>query len=253
MLNWQEPEEYRFTEILSREQWAWEFLRRNPDYRLEWRKFSDTWQALEADYGKAPNRDFQRWKLDSRAYVLEGADEGCTDSESCKVDGNKILIECHLGARWGFYKFPLDPATDMPMIGKDLLWRDVEREVMQVEQGDEAWLGGEQSKIALGFDLALPLKEQLEVAKRYLIAMQHWLRREEGISMQTIASLQERLTLCLRLLDAHQDGVNKELIAGELFPGMSGDEARKETTLLEEEATALMMGGYRHLLLIPDK
>jgi hypothetical protein len=252
MLNWQSPDDYQFTNTLSREQWAWEFLRRNPDYRREWKTFWETWQALEADYGKAPNRDFQRWKLDPRAYVLEGEDEDCVGSDSCKVDGNKILIECHLGARWGFYKFPLDPATDMPVIGKDLLWRDVEREVVQIEQGDDDWLGGKQSKIALGFDLALPLKEQLEVAKRYLIAMQHWMRREEGITMQTIASLRERLTLCLRLLDGLEQSAERGVLSIVLFPNSKSDEAERMLIILESQAVALMHGEYRNLLLIPE-
>lgn len=252
MPDWKKTEDYRFSESLGREQWAWEFLRRNPDYRREWREFRDTWAALEADYGKAPHRDFQRWKLDPRAYVLEGDEGVCADSESCKVDGDKILIECHLGARWGFYKFPLDPATDVPEIGKDLLWRDVAREVVQVAQGDETWLGSEQSKIALGFDLALPLKEQLEVAKRYLIAVQHWMRREEGITMRTIVSLQERLTLCLRLLDALEQGATQSEMARTLFPAAGENVVEEELAELEREARELVAGGYRQLLLIPE-
>lgn len=53
---------------LTRDQWAWEFLRRNPDYQADFRRFIALWQALEADYGAPPNRDFQRWKRDPRAY-----------------------------------------------------------------------------------------------------------------------------------------------------------------------------------------
>ncbi len=251
MLHWQHADEYRFTATLSREQWAWEFLRRNPDYRREWQAFRETWQALEADYGKAPNRDFQRWKRDPRAYVLEGHDETCGDSDSCKVDGDKILIECHLGARWGFYKFPLDPDTDLPVIGQDLLWREVQREAVQVDRGDSEWLGDETGKIAMGFDLTLPLKEQLDVAKRYLLAMQHWLRRNESITMQSIVAMRERLTLCLRLLDALAQGADRRQVAAVLFPGLhGGEEALGE---LEQEATGLMRDSYRRLLLLPDR
>ena len=38
---------------LTRDQWAWEFLRRNPDYRRDYRAFIAIWRALEADYGGA--------------------------------------------------------------------------------------------------------------------------------------------------------------------------------------------------------
>jgi hypothetical protein len=66
------------------------------------------------------------------------------------------------------------------VIEKDLLWCNVER---QVEQGDNNWLDSEQSKITLGFDPALPLKEQLVVAKRYLIAIRYWMSKEEQLEI----------------------------------------------------------------------
>jgi len=33
--NWQALRSYRYTTSLTRRQWAWEFLRRNPEFRLE--------------------------------------------------------------------------------------------------------------------------------------------------------------------------------------------------------------------------
>ena len=39
---------------LTRDQWAWEFLRRNPDYQRDYRAFIAIWRALEADYGAPP-------------------------------------------------------------------------------------------------------------------------------------------------------------------------------------------------------
>lgn len=241
MPDWKNPDDYTFCETLSREQWAWEFLRRNPDYRHEWAEFIATWRALEADYGKAPNRDFQRWKADPRAYVLE--DEIDCDSDSCKVDDNKVMIECHLGARWGFYKFPLDPATDTPEIGEQLLWREVLRGAREVTVDEAAWLAQE-GHIALGFDLDLPLREQLEVAKRHLQALQHRFRRSGGV-MRTIRSETGRLVLMLRLLDGSESGAGDEALASQLPD--CGDDCRE----ILAEAVRLRDGGYRQLLLLP--
>jgi len=53
---------YAYCATLTRDQWAWEFLRRNPEYRSDYQQFIAIWRALEADYGEPPNRDFQRWK-----------------------------------------------------------------------------------------------------------------------------------------------------------------------------------------------
>lgn len=33
---WRQDARYRYTDTLPRRAWAWEFLRRNPDYRKTW-------------------------------------------------------------------------------------------------------------------------------------------------------------------------------------------------------------------------
>lgn len=39
MPDWRDPEAYAYTEGLHVHEWAWEFLRRNPDYRAAWEKY----------------------------------------------------------------------------------------------------------------------------------------------------------------------------------------------------------------------
>lgn len=36
--NWRDASSYSYTKDLSREAWAWEFLRRNPAHRSSWRR-----------------------------------------------------------------------------------------------------------------------------------------------------------------------------------------------------------------------
>jgi hypothetical protein len=102
---------YAHCATLTRDQWAWEFLRRNPDYQRDYRAFIAIWRALEADYGAPPNRDFSKWKRDPRAYgPLPGdAELAAPGGELCTVDDDRVLLECWMGAKWGFHKFPLDP------------------------------------------------------------------------------------------------------------------------------------------------
>ena len=115
--DWSDAQAYAFTASLNAGQWAWEFLRRNPGYQAEWQAFDAVWQALEADYGRPPDRDFSAWRLDPRAW-LHAAD--CPEGD-CRVDQDRVLIECAMGARWGFYKFPPDPADDDPVGGQRLI------------------------------------------------------------------------------------------------------------------------------------
>ena len=44
------PARYRYTETLSPEDWAWEFLRRDPDYRASFRR-----DRVDTDHGPDPS------------------------------------------------------------------------------------------------------------------------------------------------------------------------------------------------------
>jgi hypothetical protein len=234
--NWREPEAYAFCEVLTSAQWAWEFLRRNPEYRRQWRAFNETWQALEAAYGRPPHRDFCAWKNDPRAWVPASE---CPGGE-CRIDGERVLIECALGARWGFHKFPPDPADDDPVGEGRLNWRKGEEVPLPVVEGRSPHLAEQPEMLALLFDLSLPLKPQLEQARRQLQMAAARRRRQGRLVPKRVATLRPRWKQLLRLLDAEA--------AGEL------DEARQVLDVegkLLEEARALVAGGYLELVRIP--
>ena len=244
---WHEPQQYTFTAVLDSAGWAWEFLRRNPEYRRDWAWFRATWDTLEARYGKAPNRDFVRWKKDPDAY--RSADDSAGD---CRADCDRLLIECWMGEKWGFYKFPLDPASERPQAGLQLHWREVEQVMPVVEDAASPYLEPVDTRIALGFDLDMPLREQLERAKRLLQARQGRLRRSGAISMQTVAGRRGDWTLMLRILDGVASGADLIEIARVLGAGLQKPLQEADITALHERAQALMQGGYRRLLQIPD-
>jgi len=253
--DWRDPAAYAFVQELSRERWAWEFLRRNPDYVADWAWFSATWQALEADYGKPPDRDFARWKHDPRAYRAEHGAHA-DDPDACgQNDADLLLIECWMGSKWGYYKFPLDPAVDTPIIGEQLVWRAVTRPARELKAGDVDYLdpepGHDRSKLALGFDLSLPLKEQLETARIFLAARQASLRQAGEISPRTVASCAPRWTLCLRALDARSADASGADAAKTLFPH---DPAPLEAYYaLSRQADALARGGFHSILSVPER
>jgi hypothetical protein len=213
------------TAALKRDQWAWEFLRRNPDYRRDYAAFIAIWRALEADYGAPPNRDFSRWKQDPRAYgPLPGdAELAAPTGELCVVEDERVLIECWMGAKWGFYKFPLDPERVAP--GPDeLSWRPPPQTDAAVEA---PW------RVDLAFDLSLPLPPQLEAAKFRLVSRAAELRRQGLAAPKTVANQRARWTAMLRLLD------------GDTTPDA-------DNTRLLDEARALVAGGYREILRLAE-
>lgn len=40
LADWQNPEEYAYTETMTLHDWAWEFLRRDSRYRDDWKRLS---------------------------------------------------------------------------------------------------------------------------------------------------------------------------------------------------------------------
>lgn len=244
---WHDPAAYTATALLNGTGWAWEFLRRNSTYRREWQAFMQTWNALEAAYGQAPNRDYARWKNDPRANVFDPprhADESLT-AWSERTGNDCVAIECAFGARWGLYKFPPDPALDATRLGDALCFRE-QPQLAKVVGADSDYLGQQRERIALGFDLDLPLKDQLDEARRFLIAHQHHLRRDAHMAMRTVASQRGTWQACLRVLDALEAGASAADIAVTLF---DGDREAYSTHL--HRALALHDRDYRHLPALP--
>lgn len=216
---------YAYCDTLTRDQWAWEFLRRNPDYRRDYLAFITLWHALETDYGAPPNRDFSRWKRDPRAYgPLPGNAELATPSgELCTVDDERVLLECWMGAKWGFYKFPLDPARVAPA-PNELSWRPPPQPHTPIDAP---------YRLDLTFDLSLPLPPQLEAAKFRLVSHAAELRRQGLAAPKTVANQRTRWTTMLRLLDCNAT------------PGT-------DSIKLLDEARALVQCGYRDILRLAD-
>lgn len=173
--DWRHPEHYAYTQCLGREGWAGEFLRRNPDYRRDHAAFRRAWDALERDYGAAPNRNYPRWQQDPPAYAFEPplAPGETIGAWKARTRNDCVLIECAFGARWGLYEFPPDPQRTAPELGAGLAWREVPVVARIVRADEGPYLGSEATRLALGFDLALPLRPQLEAAKRLLLGRQH--------------------------------------------------------------------------------
>lgn len=232
--DWREPSAYTFYMDLSAAAWAWQFLRRNSQYQTDWEWFTRTWQSLEQDYGSPPHRDFTRWRQDPRAY-RKSSTAGVDDEEP-------LLIECWMGLKWGYYKFPLDPAMDFPELGKVLLWREVETVPPVLDSSNMDYLAADPAQVALGFDLRLPLQEQLESAKRILVGLRHKLRSAERTG-RSAGNPPESWLLMLRLLDAESCGATLEEISHLL------QRSQESCQLHLQQAQQLVCGGYRQMLL----
>lgn len=237
-MDWRRDGDYDFTAGLDGAGWAWQFLRRNPDYRADYAWFIATWRALEADYGAPPARDFFRWKQDARAWRAESELAAC-GTDACPGENDQVLIDCWMGAKWGFRKFPIDPAIDQP---DELAWREQPLRAMPIESCAGAPWPPE--RVALCFDLGLPLDGQLEAARRELALRRHALAKAGQLPALGIRQGAAAWRLWLRLLDGLDAGAPR----AQLGPALRL--ARPEADIAA--AQAMCAGGYRRILMLPE-
>ncbi len=228
-MNWRRAGDYAFTADLDAAGWAWEFLRRCPAYRQDHAWFMTAWRGLEADYGAPPHRDFFRWKQDPRAWRAESEIAGCKGA--CPGEGDQVLIECWMGAKWGIRGFPPDPSQDRP---EELAWREPDLDATLLAPGMPSPL--EPERVALVFDLSLPLDAQVDSARRRLVASRYAWRRRNGALVRDPS----RWTGWLRLLDGLMSGVSLAEVADHL--------ALDEPAGALRDASRLACEDYRRIL-----
>ena len=196
---------YAYCATLTRDQWAWEFLRRNPAYCADYRQFIAIWRALEADYGAPPHRDFQRWKRDPRAYgpLPDSHDSNLPNgaNELCIGEDERVLLECWMGAKWGFHKFPLDPERVHPPTPDELSWRALPAQAASDIEPPY--------QLDIAFDLSLPLPPQLDAARFRLVSRIAELRRSGHAAPRSVASQCNHWTRLLMLLDGNATGLDE--------------------------------------------
>ncbi len=237
-VNWQESDDYLPLEKLSSDLIAWQFLRRNPEYQRDYQYFITVWHELEAKYDAPPNRNFNAWKQDPRAYRSEREIDYLNESTSevCASSDDKLLIECWMGTKWGFYKFPLDPIENNPVIGQDLSWRTIPENIKLLDGNAITALSNNyfENKTTIVFDLNKDLKQQIHSAKQQLIIAQR------KITQSNINN--KKWILSLRLIDARQSKINDNDIQTTL--GL--DKINYDN--LKRQANDLLNGGYREII-----
>ncbi len=233
-MDWRDATAYQGYAGLSAAEWAWQFLRRNPDYRRDYVWFAQCWATLEARYGAPPHRDFFHWRQDPLAWRSEAELSGC-GTDVCPGQDDQVLIECWMGARWGFRRFPPDPAQDFPILGDGLVWREMAPEPEAVT----ALAALPEERLVLAFDPLLPPEAQLDVARRLLVARRHALKKAGRLPPGDPDARAGLWTRQIRLLDGWLAGADARDLAALAGQGDAGSEL--------EQARWMIQRGYRYL------
>ncbi|MFZ5659568.1 MAG: DNA -binding domain-containing protein [Pseudomonadota bacterium] len=214
--DWTDQSKYPSHHLLS--YWAWEFLRRNAGYQNDYKAFSSLPDAID-------NNTTGKWKGSLREplhcfYCNPAAMPGETVEEylirNAHEDWQAIPMADYLCSKWGISPVPHDPSNDNPFaLGPGF----EEYRPPIVDYSDEGLVPTESGEIAVLFNLAWPIEDQLEAAKEALLERRKTWEQLAGFKRRRQA--RERSSsykTYLRLLDAELTGASVSDMADVLFP-----------------------------------
>jgi len=225
------PIDYNYTDKHNKEQWAWEFLRRNPEYQRDYKQFIHRWHTLENLFGKGADCDIQAWQNDIRSLAnewdsdmimldeLPGAERDNTTQEP-------IQIDLWMQQKWGFDCFPIDPEHQSTEVFETIQWHE-----QKIDLDDIRFDAQNTDPIAqVNFDLRYSLHDQLEAAHKDLITLTGQLQRLGKVKLVASDHYEEWLQQIMLLDDE------------ELFKQSNEKE--------QNAATEMCASGYRKILLM---
>jgi hypothetical protein len=225
--DWRNAAEYPSPRTLPNYRWAWEFLRRNPDYRKDWADVLARYLANPGDY----------FGPDETRYP-----EPIPAEDGWNPDPNhhNFFMPADESAKWSLRDM-VNPATDDP----GFLAFTLQFGYLYTFHRD----GPKEPKGAqypwAFFNLNLSLKPQLETLRRMLAAEQ----KRQGIKPHRVTHHRDLWPDYLRLLDADLDGRTPKQIADALQEQIYGLDDRKVGDRLKAARKMMEPEGYLSIFL----
>jgi hypothetical protein len=220
--NWRDETEYPVLGGTSKEQYAWEFLRRNPSYQIDYLSMCelceregvaerylkplglnifttfDETPITSMQFHAALYRTLRKWGL---AFYLLDPSVSCHDTANIKALGR--LGEFNYSTDWRLYSKRamdgIETVEEIPIDGGII-----------PEGGETPWL----------FDIYQPVTSQIERVKEWLESVQKEVNG--GKKLHDSRYELEKFNLYLRVLDADAHKESNEEITSVLFPGEAG-------------------------------
>lgn len=235
-LDWQKEADYAYCGKLSSAGWAFEFLRRNPEYRADYALIQDLRAALTKDHGPYAQAK-GAWRADPRAWIYVppreiGESLNHWRNRAAATAGTHMIEEWYVTwyrAKWKLKSRlpdPRDPAEPrfQPLAEKWPLyptWGEVGefyRNGPDELDGSDWWASS--GYVVAVFDLTVPVNDQLKALKAHL-QKQLVAAKADGLGplkLKKPGSPSVIFRTYLRALDAAQAGVAEADMGKVLFP-----------------------------------
>ena len=257
--DWRDADAYPKANDTSLNQWAWEFLRRWPEYQHD----NSTWQALGIDVDFIPTESGDAMSF---SHCEPPAVDGETYGEyQQRCQGYRLVpISVYLGEKYGL-DYLHDPASTSRFVrfatgvsptyrinhGPERLSHHPDPEFPDII--DYGMLPEEVGEVVAKLNLNWPLPKQLARLKTVLLAAQKNLEKAEVIKVRSTRKRIGQFPIYLRILDAHASGLSVSELARAFFPtkrasGAERDDYQNARNYLEA-AKRLRHPDYRYLLI----
>jgi hypothetical protein len=241
--NWKEPKDYEFANTLNSKKWAWEFLRRNPDYIQEWEKeLPLEFERIKKLLSDPETKD---------APHLEGYRTNTPESIHFIIPGHSLN---KYFKKWGILNL-VNPEQDNPFPNPfnqfpSFKYGNVRGgNIGYSRHLDDSFPDG--PYISIVYDISRPLKAQFTNAQKVLLEWQNEQVKEGKIHINTVKKHKDNWIEYLRILDAKAEKISNEEIALVMFPnlkneypGYAGNEKVRKSL---KRAEYLIKKGYREI------
>ncbi len=215
--DWTKPDQYPDPKTTSSRQWAWEFLRRNPEYQRLW------------DELIAPHFDPKVWYNDQILEILRNDEYQRRWNELIPPESHSEVFE----QRFGIRSFPpphsmssTDPNFDFlgPRFATDFLYfrRKLARRHSPMDQLLEIHETLSDGDVFIRFNVGTSIEPQLDKAKKILDQQRAYLEEMGDVETPTSGKIRiDQYRDYLRLLDANASGTLHESASGAILDGIA--------------------------------
>lgn len=245
--DWKDSDSYPQPDNTSLNAWAWEFLRRNPDYQQDYR----SWKSLGIDEDFLPHQPGHSMDL---AYCEPEAYDGETFRQYCDRHSDYRLVPLSVkrGNDYGL-DYLHDPRNSARFVRFDTGVSP--RYLVHDGNGPKEYAGIRPEKpgeVVVKLSLEWPIGVQVDRLQRILSRHQRRLEEKGVITAHKKRNHPKKYSTYLRLLDAEASSAKPAEIARQIFPDRSDcyPDYNGSKTVRDElqAANRLRDGNYRYLL-----
>lgn len=193
--DWQNENDYAYTANLDEVGWAWEFLRRNEDYKDDWEAFRMQSAKYEKEFGTNWKKHRSTWRYDPPLLENETPDEWSTRCILSVADFEELPYESYCAKKWGLALHMPDPNIRYdelkgqvqflnPLKFPRIVGDEIEFNVLTTHDGNLPYSAVAARYKVIAFDLSLSIDSQIKEAKIKLMSAAKYAKSKRNHRVQ---------------------------------------------------------------------